>query len=142
MKNKQIVVSVTREIAAKPREVFEAWNDPKHPASPWSEIKRAIVQPVKDGLFYLCMVNEGKDWPHYGRFVRLDKPKLIEYTWVSPATYGVETRVRITLKPKGAGTQFSLRHTGLPNDAMGRGHQEGWDYFVEALADNFAPRKS
>ena len=144
MDKKPIVVIVTREIAAKPREVYDAWIDPRHPSSPWSRrngVKRAIVDPTVKGLYYLKTDRWGRDFPHFGRFVRLDKPKLIEYTWASESTYGAETRVRITLKPEGVGTLFTLRHSGLPNDKNGRSHQEGWDHFVGALADGFAGRK-
>src|SRR6266851_9497261 len=114
MNKRRVVARVTREIAAKPREVFEAWTDPKHPASPWSKlngIRMAIVNPAVDGLFY---INMGPPMPlatHFGRFLRLNKPKLIEHTWASEGTLGAETLVRITLKAKGDGTLFSLHHT-------------------------------
>ena len=137
------VATVTREIAATPREVFEAWTDPKHPASPWSKrhgIRRAIVDRAVDGLFY---INMGPPMPlptHFGRFVRLEKPKRIEHTWASEGTLGAETLVRITLKPKGKGTLFSLRHTGLSSARSARAHEEGWGWIVGWLADGFPAR--
>jgi uncharacterized protein YndB with AHSA1/START domain len=140
---KRIVATVTREIAAQPREVFEAWIDPRHPASPWSKrngIRRAVVNPTVDGLFY---INMGPPMPlptHFGRFLRLDKPKLIEHSWASEGTLGVETLVRITLTAKGEGTLFSLRHTGLSTAASARGHEEGWGMIVGWLADGFSAR--
>jgi len=137
---KRVIASVTRVIAAKPREVFEAWTDPKHPASPWSKrngVKRAIVSPAVGGLFYINMGPPMPLAPHFGRFLRLDKPKLIEHTWASEGTLGAETLVRITLKAKGPGTLFSLRHTGLPDAESARGHEEGWGWIVGWLADGF-----
>ena len=144
MNKRRVVARVTREIAAKPRVVFEAWTDPKRPASPWSKrngIRMAIVNPAIDGLFY---INMGPPMPlatHFGRFLRLDKPKLIEHTWASEGTLGAETLVRITLKAKGKATQFVLRHTGLPNVKSARAHEEGWGWIVGWLADGFAARK-
>lgn len=144
MNKKRIIASVTREIAAKPREVFEAWTDPKHPASPWSKrngIRMVIMNRAVDGLFY---INMGLPMPlatHFGRFLRLDRPKLIEHTWASEGTSGAETLVRITLKAKGEGTLFSLRHTGLPDLDSARGHEEGWGMIVGWLADGFAAGK-
>ena len=78
------VASVTRVIAGRPREVFKAWTNPSHPATPWSKrngIRRAIVVPAIGSLFY---INMGPPMPlatHFGRFVRLDSPKRIEHTW-------------------------------------------------------------
>jgi uncharacterized protein YndB with AHSA1/START domain len=132
---------VTREISGKPREVFEAWIDPRHPASPWSKrngIRKAIVNRAVGGLFY---INMGPPMPlatHFGRFVRLDKPKLIEHTWASEGTLGAETLVRITLKANAGGTLFSLRHTGLPDADSARAHEEGWGWIVGWLADGFS----
>ena len=143
MDNKQFTASLIREIAANPLEVFDAWVDPEHPASPWSKrngIRLAIINPAVDGLFY---INMGPPMPlatHFGRFLRLVKPKLIEHTWASEGTLGAETLVRITLKAKGEGTLFSLRHTGLPDVETARGHEEGWGLIVGWLADGFTAR--
>ena len=143
MDNKQFTASLIREIAANPLEVFDAWVDPEHPASPWSKrngIRLAIINPAVDGLFY---INMGPPMPlatHFGRFLRLVKPKLIEHTWASEGTLGAETLVRITLKAKGEGTLFSLRHTGLPDVESAHGHEEGWGLIVGWLADGFAAR--
>jgi uncharacterized protein YndB with AHSA1/START domain len=132
---------VTREISGKPREVFEAWINPRHRASPWSKrngIRKAIVNRAVGGLFY---INMGPPMPlatHFGRFVRLDKPKLIEHTWASEGTLGAETQVRITLKANVGGTLFSLRHTGLPDAKSARAHEEGWGWIVGWLADGFS----
>jgi uncharacterized protein YndB with AHSA1/START domain len=144
MDRKRVVANVSREIAARPGEVFEAWTDPRHPASPWSRrngIRMAIFNPSVDGLFY---INMGPPMPlatHFGRFLRLDKPRSIEHTWASEGTLGAETVVRITLKPKGKGTLFSLRHTGLPDARTARAHEEGWGWIVGWIADGFSARK-
>jgi uncharacterized protein YndB with AHSA1/START domain len=111
MNKKRIVARVTREIAAAPREVFKAWTDPTHPASPWSKrhgIRRVVMDRKVGGLFY---INMGPPMPlatHFGRFLRLENPRLIEHTWASEGTLGAETLVRLTLRAKGNGTAFSL----------------------------------
>jgi hypothetical protein len=48
---------------------------------------------VADGLFYFAVQHEGRTWHHYGRFVRIERPRHVEYTWVSEATKGVESVV-------------------------------------------------
>src|SRR6266853_925316 len=49
-----------------------------------------------DGLFYHAVKHEGRLWPHYGRFIRLDRGRAIEHTWMSEATKGLESVVTIT----------------------------------------------
>jgi uncharacterized protein YndB with AHSA1/START domain len=139
------VAKVTREIDAKPREVFAAWTDPEHPASPWSKrngpIRLTIMNRAVDGLFY---INMGPPMPlstHYGRFIRLDRPRLIEHTWASEGTQGADTLVRITLKTNGNGTLFSLRHAGLPDAESARAHEEGWGMILGWLEYGFASRR-
>jgi uncharacterized protein YndB with AHSA1/START domain len=139
-----IVASVTRQIAATPGEVFEAWTNPNHSASPWSErngIRMVILDRSIDGLFY---INMGPPMPlptHFGRFLRLDKPNLIEHTWASEGTEGAETRVRISLRASAKGTRFTLRHTGLREAKSARAHEEGWGMIIGWLAEGFATRK-
>jgi uncharacterized protein YndB with AHSA1/START domain len=90
------------------------------------------------GLFY---INMGPPMPlatHYGRFLRLENPRLIEHTWASEGTLGAETLVRLTLRAKGNGTAFSLQHRGLQTAGSARAHEEGWGWIVGWLADGFA----
>ena len=144
MHKRRGVANVRREIAARPREVFQAWIDPTHPASPWSRrhgVRRAIVNAAVGGLLY---INMGPPMPlptHFGRILRLDKPRAIVHTWASEGTLGVETLVRISLRGKGDATIFSLRHEGLSNAASARAHEEGWGLIIGWLADAFAGQK-
>ena len=137
---KRIEVIVSRTIDAAPGEIFDVWLDPKSAGSPWFGPERVTVNAVVDGLFYHSVQHEGRTWAHYGRFVRLEKPGVIEHTWMSEATRGFESTVAITLEPKGDGTLLTLRHFGLPDDDMGRQHEEGWKFVVGAIADCFAAR--
>src|SRR5580658_686232 len=138
MKKKRVVAIVSREIAASPRQVYEAWTDPTHPATPWSKrngIRMVIMSRAVGKLFY---VNMGPPMPlatHYGRFLRLDKPTVIEHTWASEGTLGADTLVKITLRAKGEGTLFTLRHTGLRSVQSARAHEEGWGWIVGWLAE-------
>jgi uncharacterized protein YndB with AHSA1/START domain len=137
---KRIEVTVSRLVPATPGEVFDAWLDPKSPGSPWFGTERAILHAVVDGLFYHSVHHEGRAWAHYGRFVRLDRARSIEHTWMSEATRGFETTIRVTLEAKDQGTQVTLRHADLPDDDMGRQHEEGWKFVLGALADRFGSR--
>jgi uncharacterized protein YndB with AHSA1/START domain len=135
-------ITVTRTIPAPPGKIFDVWLDPKSPGGPWYGSQRVILNPVVDGLFYLAVQHEGCTWPHYGRFIEINRPHKVEYTWMSPATKGAESVVTVTLEPRGADTEVTLRHSGVPDDEMGRQHQEGWAWVLSTLADAFAARRS
>jgi uncharacterized protein YndB with AHSA1/START domain len=140
---KRIDIAVSRTIPATPAQIYDVWLDAKSPGGPWFGAARIILQPAVDGLFYHLVRHEGRDWAHYGRFVRLDKPRVIEHTWVSEATRGFETLVTVTLEPTGGGTDVALRHTGLPDDHMGRlQHEEGWTFILGAIEQRFSKRSS
>jgi uncharacterized protein YndB with AHSA1/START domain len=130
-------VAVTRAIPAPAENVFDVWMDPKSPGGPWFGAERVILNPVVDGLFYLAVKHEGRTWPHYGRFVRIERPRQVEYTWVSEGTQGVESVVAVTFEPRGDQTEVTLRHSGVPDDEMGRRHQEGWAWVLAKLAERF-----
>ena len=137
-----IEVTVTRTIPAPAEKVFDVWTNPKSPGGPWFGAERCILNAAVDGLFYLAIKHENRVWPHYGRFTKLESPRLIEHTWMSEATKGCESVVTITLEPRGNETEFTLRHSGLPDDPMGRQHKEGWEFILGMLAQGMAAKKS
>ena len=59
--------------------------------------------------------------------------------WMSEATRGIESVVTLTLEPRGDATLVTLRHSNLPDDAMGRQHEDGWGYVLGAIAERFSP---
>jgi uncharacterized protein YndB with AHSA1/START domain len=133
-------LTVTRMIPAPPAAVFDVWMDPKSPGGPWFGAERTIINPVVDGLFYFAVKHEGRSWAHYGRFLKIERPQQVEYTWMSEATKGVESIVALTFKAQGEQTEVTLRHTGVPDDEMGRQHQDGWTWVLSMLAERFAAK--
>jgi uncharacterized protein YndB with AHSA1/START domain len=127
-------LSLSRVIKADPGGVFDVWLDPASPGGPWFGCERVILDAVVDGLFYHCVRFQDKSWAHYGRFIRLERPHVIEHTWVSESTRGLESVVRLTFEPRGRETNVTLTHSGVPDDAMGRQHEQGWTFVLDALA--------
>lgn len=131
-------INVSRTIPAPAEKVFDVWIDPKSPGCPWFGAERAIVNAVVDGLFYFAVKHEGRIWAHYGRFIKLDRPRYVEYTWMSEATKGLESVVSVTFEPQGNQTEMKLRHSGVPDDALGLQHKDGWNWILEMLAKRLA----
>jgi len=135
-------ITVNRTIPAPAEKIYDVWIDPKSPGGPWHGAERVIFNPVVDGLYYLAIKHEGRVWPHYGRFTKLERPRLVEFTWMSEGTKGAESVVTVTLQPRGDQTDVTLRHAGVPDDELGRQHKEGWTWILNALADALAARRS
>jgi uncharacterized protein YndB with AHSA1/START domain len=132
-----IDMTVTRTISAPAEKVFDVWIDPKSPGGPWFGGDRVILNPFVDGLFYSAVKHEGRTWAHYGRFIRIERPRHVEHTWVSEGTRGIESVVAVTFEARGEQTEVTLRHSGVPDDEMGRKHNEGWTWVLSMLAKRF-----
>jgi uncharacterized protein YndB with AHSA1/START domain len=137
---KHTELTLTRSIPASAAEVYDAWLDARSPGGPWFGCNRVILDAKVDGLFYHCVLHEGREWAHYGRFLALERPRRIEHTWVSEGTRGLESVLTVTFEPEGNKTRVTLRHTGVPDDDFGRQHGEGWNYVLGAIEERFAIR--
>ena len=122
-----------RTIPASMTEVFDAWLDPKVPGNPWNAAEKFILDPKVDGLFYWTL----KGTSHYGRFTVVERPDRIQHTWVSPKTLGVESTVTVTFRKKGDDTLLTFVHSDLPDHELARGHEKGWNYFLEVFSEQF-----
>ena len=122
-----------RTIPASVTEVFDAWLDPKVPGNPWNAAEKFILDPKVDGLFYWTL----KGTSHYGRFTVVERPDRIQHTWVSPKTLGVESTVTATFRKKEDETLMTLVHSDLPDHELARGHEKGWNYFLDVLSEQF-----
>lgn len=127
---KTLEFKLERTIPTAPGEVFDAWLNPQVPGTPWNIAAKLILTPAVDGLFYL---NVGHEIPHFGRFTAIDKPSRIQHTWMSPNTHGEESTVTVTFEKKGDATLMRLVHEGIPDSEEGRGHEDGWNYFLDAF---------
>jgi uncharacterized protein YndB with AHSA1/START domain len=108
-------ITVPRRIEASPEEVFDAWAEPDL-FGRWFEPHRAILRKAAvDELWYWEADHAGRLWAHYCRYL--------------------ESRVTLEMTPSRGATDLVLTHNGLPDDEMGRGHEEGWKHFTGILAE-------
>jgi uncharacterized protein YndB with AHSA1/START domain len=137
MSKKKLEFKFERTILATPEEAYDAWLDPKVPGNPWNEADKLILNPEVDGFFYWLI----RENPHYGRFTELKKGSRIQNTWMSPSTLGEESMVSITFKKQGENTLMTLVHSDLPDCEAARGHERGWNYFLDGFHKRFESRK-
>lgn len=125
--------SVAKTYDATPERVFRAWIDADS-ARQWLAMGGdASIDARVDGLFYVGMLLNGNIMPHYGRYLRVDAPRLLEFTWVSQATRGKETVVTLEFVARGKQTELKLTNEGLPDEDSAQKHVEGWTHFLDTL---------
>lgn len=134
-------LTLNRTIPASPAEAFDGWLDRTNPGTPWSGAQRLILDPKVDGLFhFLHVFEDGREIAHYGRFTALQRPDRVSYTWMSPYTRGLESVVTVTFRKKGDDTLLTLSHANLPDDELGRMHEQGWGHYLGIFEERLASR--
>ena len=102
---------------SNPRTIYDSWTKG---IDRWFAAPGSVHMDAKDGGEYSFETeHEGTRHPHHGRFLHLEKDRLLEMTWVTGegGTEGAETVVSIEIAPEGTGPWsissirgFRMRH--------------------------------
>ena len=129
-----IAVERELEIAARPETVWELLTDPNE-ATRWMGLEAAF--DLRPGGAYRVEVIPGN--VAIGKFVEIDPPHRLVYTWgwesgtggsVPPGSTTVEFDL---IESAGGGTIVRFRHSDLPSRESAESHGHGWDHYFERL---------
>jgi len=130
-------IRVQRRIAAPAQVIFDAWLEPEAIAvwmRPFDTTHtEATSDPIVGGSYRIDMHQpDGGVVEHIGKYVEIDRPRRLVFTWASPATQHKPSLVTIEFVETAGVTEMSLTHEQLP-EYMAQAHVGGWTSAFEKL---------
>jgi uncharacterized protein YndB with AHSA1/START domain len=136
------IVVVTRVFDAPAECVFDAWLDP-NAAGKWlfaaenGQMVRVEIDARVGGRFVFVDRRDGEDIRHTGRYLAIDRPRRLVFTFGVPKYSPLYTRVTIDVAPHGSGCELTLTHEGVLPDYL-EATKSGWTSILGGLAASLA----
>lgn len=123
-------VEVTTIIKVPREKVFDAWLTADRLArficAGNTHVASVDVDPRVGGAFRIVMANDKGSYEHRGRYLEIQRPERLRFTWASAATNGDDTEVTVTFVEVDEGTRVVLVHLGLQDSNAATRHEGGW----------------
>ena len=147
------IVRVQRAYACPAEAVYDAWLTPDVARrflfnAPGGEVVRCEIDPGVGGRFTVVdrrpLEVDGAgalEVEHCGRFLQLDRPRRIAFSFSLPQFQSRDSTVVIDIEPQGDGCELTLRHDlGPMEDArdMLERAEDGWTRMLAALESALA----
>ena len=130
------VLEISHDLDAAPERVFDAWLKKS-----WGEwvgppgVKGEVTElEARVGGKYRIVMHlpDGGELSVGGTYKEITRPSRIVMSW-KWSHEDQETLITLSFKPKGNGTQLSLRHEGFANKERRDSHSNGWSGTMEKL---------
>lgn len=130
---------IERRLPATPEEVFDAWTDPTTLQKfmvPNTVLRARVKADVRvGGEFQIVMEHENDETDHRGKYIEIDRPRKLVFTWRSKHTDDRDSLVTLYFTPDGDDTRILLVHEKLPSDDARQKHKGGWSSVLAHLTE-------
>ena len=142
-------LTLVRRIAARPAIVFDAVTTPQGLAS-WfgpdaGPVLIAESDPRVGGRFRVRFRTlNGSEHTCRGEYLQVDAPRHVamSWQWEGGAEDPGVSRLEITLRAIAEGTELTLTHALLEDEASSLSHREGWIGALDKLERHFLERRA
>ncbi len=138
--NQPLSVRVSRRFSAPPDDVFQAWISPLR-AARWlfatraGRMVRAEIDAHVGGRYYITERRSTGDVEHSGKYLEIDKPRRLVFTYSVPKHSSNTDRVTVEIAPQETGCELTLTQEIKPDfAAFARRTESGWTQMLESLA--------
>ncbi len=134
---------VSRQFSVAPEAIFDAWLNSKliatwmfGPAVRNEEIVSILLDGKVGGAFSFVVLRDGRRVDHLGRYLEIERPSRLVFTWGVKQGGGDNSRVIIEITPRNGGCELTLTHEMLPQWASYVARvEESWAKMLSALAE-------
>jgi len=135
-----LVLVVQRKLKASPERLFDAWTKPEL-MSQWFHAGEKMTTPVAEtdlkvgGPWRLVMRGQsGQEYPNHGKYLVVDRPNKLVFTWHPMGQADFETKVTLLFKKiSDEFTEVTLTHEGLRDQDWYNKHNGGWVACFDSL---------
>ncbi len=131
------ILQVTRNFAASPERVFDAWLNPAIArrflfATPTGEMVRVEIDARVGGKFLIVRRSDGEDVEHVGEYLVIERARRLVFIFAVPKFSTQFTQVTIEITPSADGCVLTLTHEGVLPEWAER-TQQGWGMILTGL---------
>jgi uncharacterized protein YndB with AHSA1/START domain len=112
-----VQAKVTREFACPAERVYQAWLEPKSigtwmfgPAVREEEVVALLTEAKVGGEFSFIVRRRGAKISHVGRYLEMEKPHRLVFTWGVKEHAGDNSRVAVVIEETAEGCVLTLTH--------------------------------
>ncbi len=133
-----LTVNISKIIEAPITKVFDAWLDPSILAKfilpmPGMENPQVKNEAHVGGEFTITMQVGDSKIPHTGKYLEIDRPKKLSFTWESPESVDDSVvTLNLTELPDGK-TNIELTHVKFIDEERRSNHEGGWGNILDKL---------
>lgn len=133
-----VKLSLTRSFDCPPETLFDAWLQDSW--GDWMGPEGVVclsceVDPHVGGKWRIVSrLPNGSEVTMSGVYREIARPSRLSFTWKSCFSGTDDTKVSVTFRPKGAGTEMTLVHEGFIAEDLRDRHTHGWSATFDRLA--------